>query len=127
MKAGLHEGYTESLTITVTKDMFAAFNDTVIHPLFSTVSLVYYMELVSRNMLIPFLEDHEEGMGAEVLVKHLSPAKEGTRIMFHALVTEITDRFMCTSIKAMDADKNILAQGTVKQAVLPKKIIENMY
>ncbi|TDL35518.1 thioesterase [Jeotgalibacillus sp. S-D1] len=107
--------------------MFAAFNDKVIHPLYSTVSVVYHMELISRQVLLPFLEDDEEGMGAEICVKHLSTAKEGTCIVLNAVVTDISDRIVCTSVEAVDNHRNIIAQGTVKQAVLPKIIIERMY
>lgn len=126
MKSGLTIGDSKSLTITVTSDMFAAFNEVVIHPLFSTVSLVYHMEWISRMILEPFLEKHEEGMGVEVKVKHLNPANEGSVVVLHATVNEITERSIFTIIEAQ-SEGRVIAEGSVKQAIVAKEKIEKMY
>jgi len=44
------------------------------HPLYATWAMVYHMETVSRMLLAPYLEPHEEAVGGGVLVKHLRPA-----------------------------------------------------
>jgi len=126
MKSGLTRGLSKSLTVTVTSDMFASFNEVVIHPLFSTVSLVYHMEWISRLILEPFLEEHEEGMGEEVKLKHLYPAKEGSTIIIKAIVYETTERSVLTIIEAKSGDK-VIAEGSVKQAIIRKEKIEKMY
>ncbi|MEW9501529.1 thioesterase family protein [Jeotgalibacillus marinus] len=126
MKPGLKIGYEEKLVITVSSDMFARFDNSVVHPLYSTVSLVYHMEWVSRNIIHPYLEEDEEGMGVEVEVKHISAANEGSMVEFHAKVTTYTEKAVITSIEVYSSEK-LVATGTVKQAILPKKIIEKMY
>ncbi|SDI15614.1 hypothetical protein SAMN05216352_10599 [Alteribacillus bidgolensis] len=66
MKDGLEIGKTETFMVTVTEDMFAQFEGEIIHPAYSTVSMVYHMELISRKLILPYLESNEEAMGAAV-------------------------------------------------------------
>ncbi len=126
LKSGLKIGYEEKLVITISSDMFARFDNIVVHPLYSTVSLVYHMEWVSRKIIRPYLEEDEEGMGVEVEVKHISAANEGSIVELHAKVTTYTEKAVITSIEVYSSEK-LVATGTVKQAILPKKIIEKMY
>lgn len=49
------------MSITVTEDMIAAFGGEMVHPVLSTVTMVYYMEWVGRKVILPFLEEGEEG------------------------------------------------------------------
>ncbi|WP_163100525.1 thioesterase family protein [Peribacillus alkalitolerans] len=126
MKPGLEIGYVETLKVVVTSDMFASFNEKVVHPLYSTVSLVHHMEWVSRKVILPFLEEHEEGMGAEVSVKHLSPAKEGSNLLFSAKVIESSHRSVVTEVEVKCGEVKI-AIGNVRQAILPKKTIQSFY
>jgi fluoroacetyl-CoA thioesterase len=126
LKPGLVNGYEEEFEIIVKPEMFARFNDEVVHPLYSTVSLVHHMEWVSRKIILPFLEDHEEGMGAEVQVKHLSAAKKDTKVVLTARVINVNDRSVLTEIDVRCGKKQ-LAIGKVKQAILPKKLIRTFY
>jgi fluoroacetyl-CoA thioesterase len=126
LKPGLGIGYVETLTVVVTSDMFASFNGEVVHPLYSTVSLIHHIEWVSRKVILPFLEEYEEGMGAEVSVKHLSPAKEGSLLLFSAKVIESSQRSVITEVEVKCGEVKI-AVGKVRQALLPKKTIESFY
>lgn len=126
MKPGVGIGYEETLKVDVTSDMFASFNGELVHPLYSTVSLVHHMEWVSRKVILPFLEEHEEGMGAEVSVKHLSPAKEGSTLFFYAKVIESSQRSVVTEVEVKCGEVKI-AVGNVRQAILPKKTIQSFY
>ncbi|MBO1914513.1 hypothetical protein J4G37_58045, partial [Microvirga sp. 3-52] len=89
MKNGLEVGMVESLKIIVTRDMFAAFEGKIIHPVYSTVAMTYHMEWVSRKIILPYLESHEEGMGASVQVKHISPSLYGSEVTLTATITEL--------------------------------------
>lgn len=53
MKEGLKVGDWAVLEIVVTEDMFAQFGDELVHPAYSTASMVYHMEWVSRDSLLP--------------------------------------------------------------------------
>ena len=74
MKNSMKVGLKETITVEVTEEMLARFDGELVHPTYSTVALVYHMELVSRKLLLPHLEENEEGMGAAVSLKHLSPS-----------------------------------------------------
>ncbi|WP_077303046.1 thioesterase family protein [Virgibacillus pantothenticus] len=123
MKAGLHIGKTKTLTITVTNEMFAQFDGKVVHPVYSTASMVYHMEWVSRQLLIPYLEDHEEGMGAAVSVQHVAPSGLGSTINLTATVSGISTKEITTEVYVENA-KGLIGKGKVKQVVLPKKLIQ---
>lgn len=125
MKKGMREGQSAAVQTEVTSDMFAQFGGEVVHPTFSTVSLVYYMEWASRKIILPYLEDSEEGMGGAVSVKHVSPAPEGVTIDITATVTAIKRNIVVTEVVA-ESDGNIIGTGEVKQVILPKVKIREM-
>lgn len=125
MKPGLKEGAKKSLKIKVTPSMFAQFEGTVVHPVYSTATMVYHMEWVSRQIILPFLEKEEEGMGAEVSVKHLSPAAEGTELVLEANVISVNRNTILTEVTAK-AGERLVGTGEIKQAVLPKSKINRI-
>ncbi|WP_172369482.1 thioesterase family protein [Sporosarcina jiandibaonis] len=125
MKPGMEVGMEETLKIIVTKDMFAAFEGEVIHPVYSTVAMTYHMEWVSRKIILPYLESHEEGMGASVEVKHISPSLYGSEVTLTATITELHDNMVLTEIDA-HSNLGLIGKGKVKQVILPKETISNM-
>lgn len=126
MKPGLRVGANESIIIVVTNDMFAAFEGKVIHPVYSTVAMTYHMEWVSRKIILPFLESTEEGIGASVLVKHISPALAGSEVTLTATLIELKNNIVSTKIEAYQ-DTKIIGVGEVKQVILPKEKIEGIF
>ncbi|MGD6833940.1 thioesterase family protein [Sutcliffiella halmapala] len=125
MKPGLKEGTQKSLTVKVTPSMFAQFEGKVVHPVYSTATMVYHMEWVSRQIILPFLEDGEEGMGAEVSVKHLSPAIEGTELVLEAKVISVNRNSILTEV-TVKAEERLVGSGEVRQAVLSKSKINRI-
>lgn len=125
MRDGLIAGHTASINVIVTPDMFARFEGKVVHPVYSTVSMVYHMEWVSRQIIIPFLEDHEEGMGGAVTVKHIAPCIEGAEVTVTATVTGLEGNTILTKIKA-ECKGRLIGVGEVKQVVLPKEKITEL-
>ncbi|WP_043930767.1 thioesterase family protein [Bacillus sp. EB01] len=125
MKPGIAIGQTEILKVTVTPEMFAEFGGQVVHPAYSTAWMVYHMEWASRLIILPYLEDDEEGMGAAVSVKHISPAKEHEEIIATATLTSIVGNAIWTDIHAK-SDTRLIGTGTVKQIILPKVKINSL-
>lgn len=124
MRDGLIAGRTASIDVIVTPEMFARFEGKVVHPVYSTVSMVYHMEWVSRQIIVPFLEDHEEGMGGAVTVKHIAPCIEGAEVTVTATVTCLQANTILTNVRA-ESKGRLIGVGEVKQVVLPKaKITE---
>ncbi|MGX4668024.1 thioesterase family protein [Cerasibacillus sp. JNUCC 74] len=123
MKAGVQIGESKTMTIEVTKEMIAQFAGEVVHPVYSTASMVYHMEWVSRQLLIPYLEASEEGMGAAVSVKHLAPSGLGTKVKLTATISAVSDRRMTTVVTAENT-VGLIGKGEVTQVILPKRVIQ---
>ncbi|MFC5604217.1 thioesterase family protein [Sporosarcina koreensis] len=122
MKQGMEVGRTETIEIIVTEDMLAAFEGEVVHPVYSTVAMTYHMEWVSRKIILPFLETHEEGMGASVQLKHLAPSPLGSKVTLTAVLVEFQNNAVITEVTAHN-HVGIIGQGIVKQIILPKETI----
>lgn len=121
MKSGLAEGHTAVVTTEVTPSMYAQFEGDVVHPVYSTVSMVYHMEWASRKIILPYLEDHEEGMGAKVNVEHMAPAKMGSSLEIKASVIKYERNIIVTEVTVRDRENDrLIGKGEVKQVVLPK-------
>jgi len=125
MKPDLTIGAKHSIQITVTNKMFAQFEGKVVHPVYSTAMMVYHMEWVSRQMIIEILDQTEEGMGAEVKVKHLAPATEGTVLTLEATIVGLKKNFIITKVLVSSKDR-LIGEGEVTQVVLPKRKIETL-
>lgn len=124
MKLGLELGREESIKITVTEDMYAAFEGEVIHPVYSTVAMTYHMEWVSRKIILPFLEEHEEGMGASVQLKHIAASPLGSVVSLTATVIELRENFVKTKVTAQN-HLGVIGKGEVVQVILSKESIAN--
>ncbi|WP_114571459.1 thioesterase family protein [Exiguobacterium flavidum] len=122
MKPGLSIGQTATVEATVTQDMYAQFEGQVVHPAYSTVSMVYHMEWAARKIILPYLEEDEEGMGGAVSLKHVDMSPLGSRVYVTATLTEIRDNVIVTRVEARN-DYGIIGIGEVKQVVLPKPVI----
>ncbi|MBT2680087.1 thioesterase [Bacillus sp. ISL-35] len=125
MRDGLKAGHTASIKVIVTPDMFARFEGKLVHPVYSTVSMVYHMEWASRQIILPFLEDDEEGMGGAVTVKHIAPCIEGAEVVITATVTDLQDNTILTNVRA-ETNGRLVGVGEVKQVVLPKSRITEL-
>ncbi|WP_079528107.1 thioesterase family protein [Halobacillus hunanensis] len=122
MKTGLQVGDKAVIKAKVTPDMFAQFGGEIVHPAYSTVTMVYHMEWASRKLILPYLTPEEEGMGASVQVKHLAPSGEGEPIEVTATVTEIRPKSIWTHVSVKNGQRQI-GEGHVKQAILLKEYI----
>lgn len=123
MKHGFHPCIVREVSVVVTEDMCPAFDGVVVHPCYSTWSLVHHMEIAARKVLVDFLEPHEEGIGAHVSVDHLSPCPLGHVARVRAELVEVTrehhPRVIC-EVTAYDGDR-LLARGKQVQVVMNKE------
>lgn len=122
MKPGMEVGREETIEISVTEEMFATFEGEIVHPVYSTVAMTYHMEWVSRKIILPFLESHEEGMGASVKLKHIAPSPLDSKVRLTATLDEVRGNFVVTKVKAYN-QLRLIGEGEVAQVILPKSII----
>ncbi|WP_438319166.1 thioesterase family protein [Sporosarcina sp. FA9] len=123
MRLGMEIGRVETIEIIVTEDMFASFEGEVVHPVYSTVAMTYHMEWVSRKIILPFLEVHEEGMGASVNLQHLAPSPLGSAVTLTATLTALRGNVVWTKVVAKNLF-GVIGTGEVKQVIMPKKQIK---
>jgi fluoroacetyl-CoA thioesterase len=122
MKPGMEVGQKATITATVTPDMFAQFEGKLVHPAYSTVSMVYHMEWAARQIILPYLEDHEEGMGGGVAAKHMAPTPEGAELIITATLRELKGKAVICDVTVHNG-KTLAGEGEVTQYILPRAAI----
>lgn len=122
MKAGLRKGHTQEVRFKVTPDLFPSFDGQVVHPVISTSAMVHQMEHAARKIILPYLEDHEEGMGISVDVQHLSPLPEGKEVVCLATFHEMIGSRVLCEVQVRCGGK-MIGRGFITQAILPKESI----
>lgn len=119
MRNGLSPGMTAELTWRVTPD-------TTIHlaadrpggaVVFATPSMINLMEYAARELLKPYLEDHEESVGVTVQVEHLAATPLGASVTAEARVTGINGKLIDFEISARDGLDQI-GRGSHRRAVI---------
>src|SRR5699024_12441880 len=93
-----------------------------VHPVSPTVAMVYHMEWVSRKIILPLREEHEEGMGGAVTLKHVSPSPLGSTVTLTATLIGYEGTKVMTDVKAYN-DAGLIGKGEVTQIILPKEVI----
>lgn len=119
----LTPGVTANLEITVTDEMRPAFDGEVVHQVMSTVTMIYYMEKAGRHVILPYLEEGEEGAGYDVSITHTGPAIVGEKVVFTAVCTQVTERRVVCEVTARTSH-GVIGQGTFTQAIFRKARME---
>ena len=123
MKQGISVGQSAVIHVEVTPDMYAQFEGKIIHQAYSTVSMVYHMEWAARQLILPYLEEGEEGIGGGVEVKHMGPACEGQSLTIHAVIISLTHKSVISRIDVKKG-RDLIGTGKVIQFILPKNVID---
>lgn len=125
MRSGLEPGSQSEITFTVTADMCPAFDGEIVHQVCSTWSIVHYMELAGRKVLLPYLEAHEEGVGSHVSCDHLGPAPVDTSVRVIATAARVSERELVCDCVAFRGEK-LIASGKTVQRVFPRTVLERI-
>ncbi|MHC4989609.1 MAG: thioesterase family protein [Planctomycetota bacterium] len=133
MLPSLRLGNRAEVTITVTEDMCPAFDDVVVHRVYSTWSMAHHMELAARKVLAPHLEPHEEGIGSHLSIDHVGPTPVGHRVRVEAVAVELAlTRLVCdvtayhVGPAADETGERVVGRGRQVQRVLPKSKLESL-
>jgi predicted thioesterase len=123
MKSGLQPGQTAQIEFQVDPVMSPQFAGKVVHRLLSTTALGHQMEWAARQTILPYLEEHEEGIGARLLVHHHLLTPVGMTVKVTARVTSVKDNKVDCDIEACTT-AGVIATGTVLQAIVARTWIE---
>ncbi|EWG09094.1 thioesterase family protein [Cytobacillus firmus] len=125
MKPGLQIGNRAVIRAVVSPEMFAQFEGEIIHPVYSTVTMIYHMEWASRLLITPYLDKDEEGMGGAVSARHLSPSPEGSSILITATVSKLDGNSVYSTVTVHNGEM-LVGEGEVKQVILKKSRIAKL-
>lgn len=115
MKAGLSVGQEAELELLVGSNEIIRLGGTT--PVFSTPSMINLMEHAARKALAPYLDDHEESVGANVTVDHLAGTPIGKHVRAVAKVIAIDRALIDFEITAFD-EKEQIGKGAHRRAVV---------
>ena len=119
MKSHFHRGTKVELPAVVRPWMKPHLEGLVRHRLYSTWAMVYHMETAARMLLAPQLEDHEEAVGAGVLVKHLSPVAIKAHIRIVATLARVQGSKVYTRLEVFHKNRKI-GEGSHLQVVMSR-------
>jgi predicted thioesterase len=123
MRGGLVPGVEAEVTVTVTDEMLARFEDLgMVHPVYSTWSMVKHMELASRKVILPYLEPDEEAVGHAVAVTHRSPTPAGAAVTVRARLVAVEGNQVICAVAAHN-ERGLIGEGTTIQIVLPREVL----
>jgi fluoroacetyl-CoA thioesterase len=119
------DGYSARVSFVVSKEMTVDFDELGPGPdLYATYWMAKHMEEAGRKIILPFLEEHEDGVGRSVNVTHLAPAAPGTPVNVDARYERTVGNSVFAACTATTEYGTLLGQGTTEQVVLPRARIE---
>lgn len=118
MKPGIRIGQTYTFEVNVTEAMRAHFEETTVHPLYSTAAMLTHMEWASRQHILPVLEEGEEGAGYHMEIDHMAPTALGETVTISSTVTGLVPGRVICHCEAYHGVRKV-GQATVVQAILP--------
>ncbi len=127
MRDGLVPGRTGEVEITVTPAMVAQSEELgLIHPVYATWTLVQHMEVASRKVLLPFLEDDEDAVGHAVNVVHLAPTPVGMRVRVRAVLERVDGRRIYCRLEASN-ERGRIGEGTTIQILVSRTRLREQF
>ncbi|MCX6200500.1 MAG: hypothetical protein NTY88_14970 [Bacteroidetes bacterium] len=110
----------------VRQEDVAAFESGTVHELYATFAIARDAEWSSRLFVLEMKEEHEEGIGTFVNVKHISPALIGEKVLYEAVLEEEKGNEINCSFTAKVGNR-IIASGSTGQKILFKKKLEKIF
>ena len=112
-------GYEGHLGVVVTEEMTVDFGELgKIHPVYATYWIARHMEEAGRKVIVPFLEEADEGLGIAVAVRHLASALPGMRLEVVAKHVATEGRKIVCDCTAISELGDLIATGSTEQVVL---------
>jgi predicted thioesterase len=120
-------GAAATLDVVVTDEMTVDFGELGrVHPVYATYTMAKHFEEAGRKLLLPHLEDGEEGLGSSVAVEHLAPSWVGDRLRIEARCVEVSGNRLVCECTAIDDTGREVGRGTTGQVVLPREVLDGV-
>lgn len=104
----------------------AAFNSSLVHPVYATFALGRDAEWACRLFVLEMKEEQEEGIGTFLNICHQSPALLGSKVEFIATIKSIhKNEIICTFIAKVG--NRIIAEGEQGQKIIEKQKLEKLF
>ena len=118
-------GMQAVLDVVVTPEMTVRFDELgKLHDVYATYQVARHFEEVGRKLLLPLLEDGEEGIGAALSVQHLASALPGMRVRHTATFEKLEGRRLFVSVVAVSELGDIVATGHTEQYITRRERLE---
>ena len=126
------EGYTAQHRLRVREEMTVDFEQSTpglgkLHPVYATYWLTKHTELVSRKLILPFLEPDEEGVGFEVALKHVAPTLVGMEVSLSATLLRQEGGRVYARCEAFHELGDKIGEGTTTQVVMRRERLEQAF
>ncbi|MHB1922568.1 MAG: thioesterase family protein [Chitinophagaceae bacterium] len=129
MDKKFQQGDHRSFIRLIKKSDTAAFEGSLVHPVYSTFALARDAEWCCRKFVLEMKSSQEEGIGTYLEVEHLSPALIKTEVKFIAYLENIEDNEIICRFEALQGTR-LIARGKHRQKILPvqkiKQILETL-
>ena len=122
------EGYQATFEIIVTAEMTVNFEELgSVHPVYATYWMVKHMELAGRKIILPFLEDGEEGIGYEVKARHIASALPGMRVRIVSEHVRTERNRVYAQCRAYNELADLIGEGETTQVVSAQAKLESNF
>jgi fluoroacetyl-CoA thioesterase len=126
MKSIFRIGDKKVFERVVRSEDVAVFDAGEVHPVYATFAVARDAEWCTRLFVLEMKEAHEEGIGTFVNVKHIAPAFVGDKVIFEAVIEDLSgNNVNCLFIAKVG--ERIIVEGKTGQKILKKEKIEKMF
>jgi predicted thioesterase len=126
MKQIFKPGDIKEYRSLVKPDDVAGFHGTVVHNVCSTFALARDIEWTTRQFVLEMKEDHEEGVGTFLQIRHLGPAFVGEEITFKGIFGNLHGSELICSFEARVGER-LIAVGKTGQKILTLEKIRSIF
>jgi len=126
-------GYQATFKTTVSDEMTVDFEHPddpglgKLHPVYATYWMAKHMELAGRKIILPFLEEGEEGIGSKVSVDHKASALPGMKVRITAVHIRTEGNRIYARCTAWNELGDVIGEGETEQVVLPGERLEQIF
>lgn len=122
----LKEGLVHEELMTVTPQMSAVNVGSGLVDVFSTPSMIAFIEKTCSRAIIPSLDEQHVSVGMEINVKHIAPSKIGAQVKCVAKILKIEKNKVLFDAVVTDNNKIVGTANHTRCIVNKQKFLDNL-